>query len=160
VPAHFFDLREAYHLRRIAVYGIDELDRVTTLVADPVILRLRILCQWRKTLSGGVEAVVKTHKKPSRLPVDVHAALEAIAGTGKGRCWYCDVRLPDAAKALGDGWDVQRIDEHPVASIILVCPECLLREGQDTQLPVPMLNAARNGNGHRRPVLALAPKQA
>jgi len=107
---------------------------------------------------------VKTHKKPSRLPVDVHAALEAIAGTGKGRCWYCDVRLPDAAKAQGDGWDVQRIDEHPVASIILVCPECLRREGQDIaargQLPVPTLNAARNGSGRRRPVLALAPKQA
>jgi hypothetical protein len=115
---------------------------------------------------------VKTRKKPGRLPVDVHAALEAIASTGKGRCWYCDVRLPDAAKAMGDGWDVQRIDEHPVASIILVCPECLLREAQDIsqrQVQVPVLDvaekfghrsAAQNGNGHQRPILALEPKRA
>ena len=106
---------------------------------------------------------MKTRKKPGRLPVDVHAALEAIAGTGKGRCWYCDVKLPEAPKAMDDGWDVQRIDEHPVASIILVCPECLLREGHDAargQLPVPALNATRNGNGHRRPILTLEPKRA
>jgi hypothetical protein len=115
---------------------------------------------------------VKTHKKPTRLSVDVHAALEAIAGTGKGRCWYCDVRLPEAAKAMGDGWDVQRIDEHPVASIILVCPECLLREGRaSAQRPmqVPRAKAAevisshavaRSGNGRRRPILALEPKRA
>jgi hypothetical protein len=95
--------------------------------------------------------------------VDVHAALEAIASTGKGRCWYCDVRLPAAAQAMGDGWDVQRIDEHPVASIILVCPECLLREGQEAaqrQLPVSALKPTRNGNGHRRPILTFEPKQA
>ena len=116
---------------------------------------------------------MKNGKKPGRLPVDVHAALEAIAGTGKGRCWYCDVRLPEAAKAMGDGWDVQRVDDHPVASIILVCPECLLREAQDAaargQLPVPALSvagrfsrrpAARNSNGHRRPILTLEPKRA
>jgi hypothetical protein len=106
---------------------------------------------------------VKTRKKPSRLPVDVHAALEAIATTGKGRCWYCDMKLPEAAQAMSDGWDVQRIDQHPVASIILVCPECLLREGQDVtlrRLPVRALNTAQNGNGHRRPILALEPKRA
>jgi hypothetical protein len=115
---------------------------------------------------------VKTHKKPGRLPVDVHAALEAIAGTGKGRCWYCDMKLPEAAKAMCDGWDVQRIDEHPVASIILVCPECLLREAQtfpqgQVQVPggrVPEAFGsharARHGNGHRRPILALEPKRA
>jgi hypothetical protein len=115
---------------------------------------------------------VKTRKKPSRLPVDVHAALEAIASTGKGRCWYCDLKLPEAAEAMGDGWDVQRIDEHPVASIILVCPECLLGEARgapQVQLPVPALgvtdtlsqrSTARHGNGHRRPILALEPKRA
>lgn len=114
---------------------------------------------------------MKTRKKPSRLPVDVHAALEAIAGTGKGRCWYCDTRLPDASKAMGDGWDVQRIDLHPVASIILVCPECLLGEGQASAQPIPVprsegaeafgrRSVAPNRNGHRRPILAFAPKQA
>jgi len=113
---------------------------------------------------------VKTCKKPSRLPVDVHAALEAIAGTGKGRCWYCDVRLPDAVQAMGDGWDVQRIDEHPVASIILVCPGCLLggqalpqRQVRVSGTPEAALfarPAERNGNGHRRPILALEPKRA
>lgn len=115
---------------------------------------------------------MKTHKKPRRLPVDVHAALEAIAGTGKGRCWYCDMRLPEAAKAMCDGWDVQRIDDHPVASIILVCPECLLRETQalpQGHVRVPRTQAGeafgghsngRNGNGHRRPILTLEPKRA
>ena len=38
VPTRFFnDLREAYRLRRIAVYGIGERDRVTTSAADAVI---------------------------------------------------------------------------------------------------------------------------
>lgn len=115
---------------------------------------------------------MKTHKRPSRLPVDVRAALEAIAGTGKGRCWYCDMKLPEAPRAMDDGWDVQRIDEHPVASIILVCPECLVRE--DRSFPqghvrVPGAQGAevfgghsngRNGNGHRRPILTLEPKRA
>jgi hypothetical protein len=115
---------------------------------------------------------VKTHKKPGRLPVDVHAALEAIASTGKGRCWYCDMKLPEAAKAMGDGWDVQRIDEHPVASIILVCPECLVSEAEDLpqgHIQVPGTDATRafgnrlngrHGNGHGRPILALEPKRA
>jgi hypothetical protein len=65
---------------------------------------------------------------PKRLPIDVAAALHAICSTGKGRCWYCDVKLPDEVEALQGGWDVQRIDEQPVASIILVCPECLRRQ--------------------------------
>ena len=62
---------------------------------------------------------------PARLPVNVREALEAICAYGKGRCWYCDARLPSARKAIRDGWDVQRIDGQPVASIILVCPPCL-----------------------------------
>lgn len=60
-----------------------------------------------------------------RLPIDVPDALHAICSTGKGRCWYCDARLPREDEALRDGWDVQRIDDEPVASIILVCPQCL-----------------------------------
>lgn len=113
---------------------------------------------------------MKTHKKPSRLPVDVHAALDAIAGTGKGRCWYCDMKLPEAAKAMADGWDVQRIDDHPVASIILLCPECLLREGQtqpQDQVHIPEVTetfgdyaTAGHGNGRRRSILTLEPKRA
>jgi len=65
---------------------------------------------------------------PRRLPIDVTAALHAICSTGKGRCWYCDVKLPPESEALHEGWDVQRIDDHPVANIILVCPHCLRRE--------------------------------
>jgi hypothetical protein len=61
----------------------------------------------------------------NRLPVDVREALEAIAAHGKGHCWYCDLKLPKARKAIRDGWDVQRLDGQPVASIILVCPACL-----------------------------------
>ncbi len=55
----------------------------------------------------------------------VDQALRAICSTGKGRCWYCDAKLPHAREAIQTGWDVQRIDQHPVASIILVCPTCL-----------------------------------
>lgn len=62
---------------------------------------------------------------PRRLPIDVAAALHAICSTGKGRCWYCDGKLPAEAEAIKSGWDVQRFDEQPVASIILVCPGCL-----------------------------------
>ncbi|MGH9448070.1 MAG: hypothetical protein ACRD3O_20455 [Terriglobia bacterium] len=61
---------------------------------------------------------------PKRLSIDVPAALRAICSTGKGRCWYCDARLPEESAALRQGWDVQRFDEQPVASIILVCPSC------------------------------------
>jgi hypothetical protein len=69
--------------------------------------------------------------EPKPLPIDVHEALQAICTTGKGRCWYCDVKLPRAKRAIRAGWDVQRIDEHPVASIILVCPKCGERVTQE-----------------------------
>jgi hypothetical protein len=58
------------------------------------------------------------------LLLDVSEALEAICATGKGRCWYCDRKLPGAAEAGGGGWDVQRVEGETVASIILVCPAC------------------------------------
>jgi hypothetical protein len=97
---------------------------------------------------------VRNRKKPGRLPVNVHEALDAIATTGKGRCWYCDSRLPDAESAIRRGWDVQRIDEQPVASIILVCPECVSRESKLVRVqPV-----ARARNGHGR--LELEPRRA
>ena len=57
--------------------------------------------------------------------MDVTEALHAICGTGKGRCWYCDAKLPHAEVAICAGWDVQRVPEERVASIILVCPTCL-----------------------------------
>jgi hypothetical protein len=57
--------------------------------------------------------------------MDVNAALEAICSTGKGRCWYCDRKLPAAEEAIRTRWDVQRVAGDRVASIILVCPECL-----------------------------------
>ena len=60
--------------------------------------------------------------------MDVKVALYAIATTGKGRCWYCDERLPRATVAVRTGWDVQRIEGDRVASIILVCPSCLSRK--------------------------------
>lgn len=64
----------------------------------------------------------------------MHEALEAICSTGKGRCWYCDVKLPAAAKAIRQGWDVQRIDDQPVASVILVCPGCLSQDSRRSRL--------------------------
>ncbi len=67
-------------------------------------------------------------KEPKPLPLDVHEALKAICTTGKGHCWYCDRRLPGAQKAIRDGWDVQCIEQEPVASIIVVCPACLRKE--------------------------------
>jgi hypothetical protein len=54
--------------------------------------------------------------------MDVSGALQAIASTGDGYCWYCDRKLPEAEEAIGAGWDVQRLQGDPVASIILVCP--------------------------------------
>jgi hypothetical protein len=68
---------------------------------------------------------VNSPTQPTRLPIDVHEALKAICTTGKGRCWHCDAKLPKARHAVREGWDVQRIDDYPVASIILVCPACL-----------------------------------
>jgi hypothetical protein len=58
--------------------------------------------------------------------MNVPEALHAIATTGDGYCWYCDTKLPlHGEVAVNDGWDVQRIPGERVASIILVCPECL-----------------------------------
>ena len=62
-------------------------------------------------------------RKPSYL--DVPAALHAICSTGKGRCWYCDWKLPPAEEAIDAGWHVQCVEGEHVASIILVCPKCL-----------------------------------
>jgi hypothetical protein len=62
--------------------------------------------------------------------MDVCEALSVICGTGKGRCWYCDLKLPRAEEAVGAGWDVQRVDGERVASIILVCPACLRQRAE------------------------------
>jgi hypothetical protein len=72
-----------------------------------------------------------------RLSLNVPEALKAICTTGKGRCWHCDAKLPKARRAIREGWDVQRIDDYPVASIILVCPACLSGQaaGQREQVP-------------------------
>lgn len=97
---------------------------------------------------------MKNGSKPGPLPVNVHEAIEAIATTGKGRCWYCDARLPVAQRAISEGWDVQRVDEHPVASIIVVCPECLER----SEAPVRADAPHHRSEGH--PVLTFEPKRA
>lgn len=62
--------------------------------------------------------------------MNVPEALEAICGTRKGRCWYCDLKLPGAEQAIDAGWDVQRLDGEPVPSIILVCPTCLREKAE------------------------------
>jgi hypothetical protein len=98
---------------------------------------------------------VKNGKKPGPLPVNVHEAIEAIATTGKGRCWYCDARLPGAERAISEGWDVQRIDQQPVASIIIICPACL---EQHSQL-VRLRPGARHHRAHSRSVLTFEPKR-
>ena len=69
-------------------------------------------------------SAVKTRE---RIVLDVHDALHAICSTGKGRCWFCDRRLPRVEEAVRRGWDVQRIEGARVASIILVCPLCQLK---------------------------------
>jgi hypothetical protein len=56
--------------------------------------------------------------------LDVNAALYAIGATGRGRCWYCDRKLPPAQEAIDTGWHVQRVEGARVASIILLCPKC------------------------------------
>ena len=56
--------------------------------------------------------------------LDVNAALHAICSTGKGRCWYCDRKLPLAEEAIDAEWRVERVEGERVASIILVCPKC------------------------------------
>ena len=80
--------------------------------------------------------------------VNVHGALRAIGSTGKGRCWYCDVKLPHAKVAIRKGWDVQRMQNgEPIPSIILVCPTCLrekLELGEEEflrHLPLPVCDA-------------------
>ena len=78
---------------------------------------------WR-----GPEAIVNDLTESKRLPVDVREALKAICTTGKGRCWHCDAKLPRGRRAIREGWDVQRLDDYPVASIILVCPACLRQQ--------------------------------
>lgn len=57
--------------------------------------------------------------------LDVHAALHAICSTGKGRCWFCDWKLPPEEQAVDLGWHVQCLPGERVDSIILVCPKCL-----------------------------------
>ena len=66
-------------------------------------------------------------KTPERIVLDVLDALHAICSTGKGRCWYCDRRLPRVEEAVRPGWDVQRVEGERVASIILVCPRCQVK---------------------------------
>ena len=63
-------------------------------------------------------------KRAKRIVLDVHDALHAICSTGKGRCWFCDRRLPRLEEAIHKGWDVQRVEGERVASIIIVCPLC------------------------------------
>jgi hypothetical protein len=63
-------------------------------------------------------------KTPERMGLNVADALHAICSTGKGRCWFCDHRLPRLQEALRAGWDVQRIEGARVATIILICPRC------------------------------------
>jgi hypothetical protein len=99
---------------------------------------------------------VKHSKEPGPLPVNVHEAIEAIATTGKGRCWYCDARLPLAERAISEGWDVQRIVEEPVASIIVVCPECLQRNSKVVRTRA----AAHHHGASGRSALAFEPKRA
>lgn len=74
--------------------------------------------------------MLNTVKAPEPVALDVHAALHAICSTGKGRCWYCDRRLPHVEEAVATSWDVQRIQEERVASIILVCPQCQHERGE------------------------------
>ena len=62
--------------------------------------------------------------------LNVREALQAIGSTSKGRCWYCDLKLPRAEAAVGAGWDVQRLNGERVASIILVCPMCRRDKGE------------------------------
>lgn len=79
---------------------------------------------------------------PQRLDVDVAAALRAICSTGKGCCWYCDARLPAEAEAVAGGWDVQRLNDHAVASIILVCPFCRRLTPEQEAAPLKLMPIA------------------
>jgi len=82
-------------------------------------------------------SAVKTRE---RIVLDVPDALHAICSTGKGRCWYCDRRLPRAGEAVRTGWDVQRIEGERVATIILICPRCQLKI-EDRKVPENSLAA-------------------
>lgn len=121
-------------------------------------------------LEGGSEVGLSARKDPKPLPVDVQEALEAICAHGHGRCWYCDARLPSSGRALR-AWDVQRIDEQPVASIILVCPKCTRRKARlgdaefkrrvDLGIPTSTRRprAPHGVNGLARPRAAASPTQ-
>jgi hypothetical protein len=89
-----------------------------------------------------------------RLPIDVREALKAICTTGKGRCWHCDASLPKARRAIGDGWDVQRLEDYPVASIILVCPACLKSQAQNSD------HTDETEKKSLPPAVVLVPRQA
>ncbi len=82
-------------------------------------------------------SAVKTRE---RIVLDVDDALHAICSTGKGRCWFCDRRLPHVQEAVHTGWDVQRVEGERVASIILVCPRCQLKP-EDLNAPEHSLAA-------------------
>lgn len=71
------------------------------------------------------------------LPLNVREALHAICSTGKGRCWFCDRRLPRVREAVRTGWDVQRIEGERVATIIIVCPRCQ-RSSEDSDVCAPL----------------------
>jgi len=96
-------------------------------------------------------------KEAKRLPVEVDEALIAICSTGKGRCWYCDSKLPKARKAIRDGWDVQRVEEQPVASVILVCPTCLREDDKVhvTAFTLQSRRAPKPRRQHLRPLSAV-----
>ena len=73
-------------------------------------------------------------KVAKRLPIDIPEALRAICAYGKGRCWYCDVKLPPAERAIRAGWNVERVEAQPVvASIILVCPRCARQKARSSK---------------------------
>ena len=72
-----------------------------------------------------MEATVRVAEAPRQtFSLNVREALHAICSTGKGRCWFCDRRLPRVQEAVRAGWDVQRIEGERVASIIIICPRC------------------------------------
>ena len=79
-------------------------------------------------------------KTPERIELNVSDALHAICSTGKGRCWYCDHRLPHVEEAVVTGWDVQRIEGERVATIILICPQCQLKP-EELEIPERSLAA-------------------
>jgi hypothetical protein len=86
------------------------------------------------------EVSLSAVKTPGRIMLNVPDALHAICSTGKGRCWYCDRRLPRAQEAVRSGWDVQRVEGERVATIILICPRCQLKS-EDMKVPERSLAA-------------------